>query len=142
MSYKSRLGVWENTKFLHLKSSVESFGLSVVKRMLNAKNLLELLNLCCFLKSQTYVTTLYPRYLATLIVFILTFLDIVSSDRLFRIPIRSMMWTHGMKLYNQPTNQPRSVGPHKSKPKKTTSKKKTNQINKKSRSVTVLVPEK
>ena len=42
----------------------------------------------------------------------------------------------------QPTRKPRSVGPHKSKPKKITSKKKTNQKNKKSRSVTVLVPEK
>ena len=42
----------------------------------------------------------------------------------------------------RPTKKPRSVGPHKSKPKKTTSKKKTNQKNKKSRSVTVLIPEK
>ena len=31
----------------------------------------------------------------------------------------------------QPTKKPRSVGPHKSKPKKTTSKKKTRQKNKK-----------
>ena len=37
----------------------------------------------------------------------------------------------------QPTRKPRSVGPHKSKPKKTTSKKKTNQKIKKSRSVTI-----
>ena len=42
----------------------------------------------------------------------------------------------------QPTKKPRSVGPHKLKPKKTTSKKKTNQKNLKSRSVTVLIPEK
>ena len=42
----------------------------------------------------------------------------------------------------QPIKKPRSVGPHKSKPKKTTSKKKTNQKNKKSRSVTILIPEK
>ena len=42
----------------------------------------------------------------------------------------------------QPTKKPRSVGPHKSKLKKTTSKKKINQNNKKSRSVTVLIPEK
>ena len=41
----------------------------------------------------------------------------------------------------QPTKKPRSVGPHKSKPKKTTSKKKTNQKNKKSRSVTILIPD-
>ena len=42
----------------------------------------------------------------------------------------------------QPTRKPRSIGPHKSKPTKTTSKKKTNQKNKKSRIVTVLVPDK
>ena len=36
----------------------------------------------------------------------------------------------------RPTKKPRSVGKHKSKPKKTTSEKKTNQKNKKSRSVT------
>ena len=36
----------------------------------------------------------------------------------------------------QPTKQQRSVGPHRLKPKKTTSKKKTHQKNKKSRSVT------
>ena len=42
----------------------------------------------------------------------------------------------------QPTKKPRSVGPHKSKPKKTTSKKKTRQKNKKSRSVTIRIPEK
>ena len=40
----------------------------------------------------------------------------------------------------QPTNKPRSVYPHKSKPKKTTSKKKTHQKNKKSRSVTTHIP--
>ena len=37
----------------------------------------------------------------------------------------------------QPTKKLRSVGPHKSKLKKTTSKKKTRQKNKKSRSVTI-----
>ena len=42
----------------------------------------------------------------------------------------------------QPTKKTRSVGPHKSKPKKTTSKKKTRQKNKKSRSVTIQIPEK
>ena len=42
----------------------------------------------------------------------------------------------------QPTREPRSVGPHKSKPKKTTSKEKTNQKNKKYRSVTIQIPEK
>ena len=42
----------------------------------------------------------------------------------------------------QPIKKPRSVGLHKSKPKKTTSKKKTNQKNKKSRSVIVLIPKK
>ena len=40
----------------------------------------------------------------------------------------------------RPTKKPRSVGPHKLKPKKVISKKKTNQKNKKSRSVTVLIP--
>ena len=35
-----------------------------------------------------------------------------------------------------------SVGPHKSKPKQTTSMKKTRQKNKKSRSVTIQIPEK
>ena len=40
----------------------------------------------------------------------------------------------------QPTKKLRSVGPYKSKPKKTTSKKKTDQKNKKSRSVTNLIP--
>ena len=39
----------------------------------------------------------------------------------------------------QPIKKPRSVGPHKSKPKKTTSKKKTNQKHKKSRGVTILI---
>ena len=42
----------------------------------------------------------------------------------------------------QPTKKPGRVGPNKSKPKKTTSKKKTNQKNTKSRSVTILIPEK
>ena len=42
----------------------------------------------------------------------------------------------------RPTRKTRSVGPHNSKPKKTTSKKKTNQKNKKSRSVTIQIPEK
>ena len=42
----------------------------------------------------------------------------------------------------RPTKKPRSVGPHKLKPKKTTSKKKTRQKNKKSRSVTIQIPEK
>ena len=42
----------------------------------------------------------------------------------------------------QPTKKLSSVDPHKSKPRKTTSKKKTNQKNKKSRSVTILIPEK
>ena len=74
-------------------------------RTLNVEILLELINLCCLLKSQTYITTLYPRNLATLIVFILTFLNIVSLDTFFRIPIRSTMWTHGRKLYNQLRNQ-------------------------------------
>ena len=41
-----------------------------------------------------------------------------------------------------PTKKPRSVGPHKLKPKKTTSKKKTNQKNRKSKSVIVLIPDK
>ena len=35
-----------------------------------------------------------------------------------------------------------AIGPHKSKPKKTTSMKKTRQKNKKSRSVTIWIPEK
>ena len=52
-----------------------------------------------------FATTLYPRNLATLIVFILTSLDIVSLDTFFRILIRSTMWIHGRKLYNQPRNQ-------------------------------------
>ena len=42
----------------------------------------------------------------------------------------------------RPTKKPRSVGPHKSKPKKTTSNKKTRQKNKKSRSATTPIPEK
>ena len=42
----------------------------------------------------------------------------------------------------QSTKEPRSIGLNKLKPKKTTSKKKTNQMNKKSRNVTVLIPEK
>ena len=42
----------------------------------------------------------------------------------------------------QPTKKPRSVGPHKSLLKKTTSEKKTNQKDKKSRSVTILIPDK
>ena len=42
----------------------------------------------------------------------------------------------------QPTKKPRSVGPHKSKSKKTTSNKKTRQKSKKSRSVTIQLPEK
>lgn len=42
----------------------------------------------------------------------------------------------------QPTKKPRSVGPHKSKPKKTTSNNKTRQKNKKSRSVAIQIPEK
>ena len=41
----------------------------------------------------------------------------------------------------RPTKKPRSVGPHKSKPKQTTSMKKTRQKNKKSRSVTTLADE-
>ena len=40
----------------------------------------------------------------------------------------------------QPSRKLRSVGPSKSKPKKTTSKKKINQKNKKSRSVTIQIP--
>ena len=42
----------------------------------------------------------------------------------------------------RPTKKPRSVGPHKSKPKKTTSNKKTHQKTKKSRSATTPIPEK
>lgn len=42
----------------------------------------------------------------------------------------------------QSTKKPRSVSPHKLKPKKTTSKKKTRQKNKKSTSVTIRIPEK
>ena len=41
----------------------------------------------------------------------------------------------------QPTKKPRNVGPHKSKPKQTTSMKKTRQKNKKSRSVTIQIPD-
>ena len=46
------------------------------------------------------------------------------------------------KEFVRPTKKPRSVGPHKSKTKKSTSKKLTNQKNKKSRSVTTLIPKK
>ena len=42
----------------------------------------------------------------------------------------------------QPTKKPRSIGPHKSKPKKTTNNKKTRQKSKKPRSVTIQIPEK
>ena len=42
----------------------------------------------------------------------------------------------------RPTKKPRSIGPHKSKPKKTTNNKKIHQNNKKSRSVTIQIPEK
>ena len=42
----------------------------------------------------------------------------------------------------RPTKKPRSVGPHKSKPEKTTSKKKIRQKNKKFRSVNIQIPEK
>ena len=42
----------------------------------------------------------------------------------------------------RPTRKPTSVGLHKSKPKKATSKKKTNQKNRKSTSVTLQIPEK
>ena len=62
------------------------------------QNSQELLNLYCLLKNQTYATALYPRSQANLIIFILTFLDIVSSDMFFWIPIRSMMRVHGRKL--------------------------------------------
>ena len=50
--------------------------------------------------------------------------------------------TDSWKEVEQPTRKPRSVGPRKSKTKKTTSKKKINQKNKKSRSVTIQIPKK
>ena len=55
--------------------------------------------------------------------FLLIFFDTVSLDGFFPVSIGSTIWIHEKEVV-QPSRKPRNVGPHGSKLKKTTSKKK------------------